>query len=240
MTNVVRQDVSIDGPDGQFSAYCSVSSAKPAPGLVLMQYICGVNSVMRALADRFAAAGYAVVVPDLFWRQEPNVRLMDDPTKLNPEEQKKALALNAGFNDEMAVRDLKGTLAWLRGRPECNGRAGTLGYCLGGRTAYLMATRSNADCNVGYYGVALEQYLGEAKAIRKPLLLHVAGRDALSSDEVRKQIEETLAPISCVELELYPEAGHAFAHLPGPNYRADDANRADARSLEFLTQHLGR
>jgi carboxymethylenebutenolidase len=239
MTNIIRQDVSIDGPDGLFSAYFSMPSAKPAPGLVLMQYICGVNSVMRALADRFANEGYAVVVPDLFWRQEPNVRLMDDPTKPNPEEQKKALALNAAFDDEGAVKDLKATLAWLRTRAECNGRVGTLGYCLGGRTAYLMATRSDADCNVGYYGVALEKYLGEAPAIRKPLLLHIAGRDALSSEDARTQIMATLAPISDVKLELYPEAGHAFAHLPGPNYRADDAQRADKLSLGFLSQHLG-
>ena len=233
MTNSIRQHVSIEGPDGTFSAYFSVSSGKSAPGLVLMQYICGVNAVMRSLADRFAAQGYAVVVPDLFWRQERNVQLMDDPTKPAPDEQKKALALNAGFNDELGVRDLKETLAWLRNRPECNGRAGTLGYCLGGRTAYLMATRSDADCNVGYYGVALEKYLSEAQAIHKPLLLHIAGRDALSSDAARKQIEETLSQISGVELVLYPEAGHAFAHLPGPHYRADDAKRADDRSLRI-------
>jgi carboxymethylenebutenolidase len=240
MADMIPQDITIDGPDGPFSAYFSVSSEKAAPGLVLMQYICGVNSVMRALADRYAAEGFAVVVPDLFWRQEPNLRLMDDPTKPNPEEQKKALALNAAFNDELAIRDLKATLAWLRERPECNGRAGTLGYCLGGRTAYLMATRSDADCNVGYYGVAIEKYLGEAPAIRKPMLLHVAGRDALSSEEARKEIFGALSPIAGVVLEIYPEAGHAFAHLPGPNYRADDAKRADARSLAFLTRHLGR
>jgi len=240
MTDAMRQDVTIEGPDGRFSGYFSTPSGKPAAGLVLMQYICGVNAVMRTLADRFAAQGYAVVVPDLFWRQEPNVRLMDDPTKPSPDEQRKALALNAGFNDELGVRDLKSTLAWLRERPECNGRAGTLGYCLGGRTAYLMATRSDADCNVGYYGVALEQYLGEAHAIHKPLLLHIAGRDALSSDTARSQIDAALTPIPGVELELYPEAGHAFAHLPGPNYRPDDAKRADTRSLAFLKQYLGR
>src|ERR1700743_2238069 len=122
--------VTIAGDDARFSAYVASPPASPAPGLVLMQYICGVNAVMRALADRFAAEGYAVVVPDLFWRQEPNVQLMHDPVKPNPEEQKKALALNASFNDDLAVQDLKLTLDWLRGQPECNGRAGTLGYLL--------------------------------------------------------------------------------------------------------------
>jgi carboxymethylenebutenolidase len=205
-----------------------------------MQYICGVNAVMRALADRFAAHGYAVAVPDLFWRLEPNVRLMDDPMRPDPDEQKKALALNAAFNDDSGVADLKQTLAWLRRRPECSGRAGTLGYCLGGRTAYLMATRSDADCNVGYYGVAIDRFLGEADSISRPLLLHVAGRDALSTEAAREQIVQTLSRNPQVELEVYPEAGHAFAHLPGPNYRAGDAANADARSLAFLDRHLGQ
>jgi carboxymethylenebutenolidase len=231
--------VTIAGNDARFSAYVASPPASPAPGLMLMQYICGVNAVMRSLADRFAAEGYAVVVPDLFWRQEPDVQLMNDPLKPNPEEQKKALALNAAFDDELAVKDLKLTLDWLRRQPECNGRAGTLGYCLGGRTAYLMATRSDADCNVGYYGVALERYLNEAPAIERPLLLHVAGRDALCTEEARVEIIKTLSGNTSVEIAFYPDAGHAFAHLPGPSYRADDATRADWRSIDFLAHHLG-
>jgi carboxymethylenebutenolidase len=232
------QTVTIAGDDARFSAYMALPHVSPSPGLVLMQYICGVNAVMRSLADRFAAAGYAVVVPDLFWRQEPDVQLLNDPLKPNPEEQKKALALNAAFDDDLAVQDLKLALDWLRRRSECNGRAGTLGYCLGGRTAYLMATRSDADCNVGYYGVALERYLNEAPAIERPMLLHVAGRDALCTEEARGEIIKTLSRNTSVEIALYPDAGHAFAHLPGPSYRSDDATRADRRSIDFLGRHL--
>jgi len=230
--------VTIAANDARFSAYMALPGESASPGLVLMQYICGVNAVMRSLADRFAADGYAVVVPDLFWRQEPGVQLINDPLNPNPEEQKRALALNAAFDDDLAVHDLKLTLDWLRQQPECNGRAGTLGYCLGGRTAYLMATRSDADCNVGYYGVALDRYLSEAAAIEQPLLLHIAGRDALCTDAARAEIIKTLSRNSKVEIALYPEAGHAFAHLPGPSYRPDDAARADRRSIDFLAHHL--
>ncbi len=102
----MAQDVTITGTDGRFSAYLAEPAAARAPGLVLGQYICGVNRVMRAIADDFASRGFLTMVPDLFWRQEPNVQLLNDPTKPDPEEQKRALALNAGFNNDTGVVDL--------------------------------------------------------------------------------------------------------------------------------------
>ncbi len=232
------QTVSIDGPDGKFDAYLAVPSQLPAPGLVLMQYICGVNNVMRRLADEFAGHGYLVACPDLFWRQEPGVQLIQDPSKPDPAEQQRALELNAGFDDAAATADLKATLRYLRGRPDCTGRVGALGYCLGGRLAFLTTARSDADCSVGYYGVNIDGYLGEAGAISRPLMLHIAGADELCSREVHDSIVDTLAPIDCVTLHEYEGAGHAFALKGGHNYRADAAALANERSLAFLRQNL--
>ena len=232
------QTVSIDGPDGKFDAYLAVPSQLPAPGLVLMQYICGVNNVMRRLADEFAGHGYLVACPDLFWRQEPGVQLIQDPSKPDPAEQQRALELNAGFDDAAATADLKATLGYLRGRPDCTGRVGALGYCLGGRLAFLTTARSDADCSVGYYGVNIDGYLGEAGAISRPLMLHIAGADELCSREAHDSIVDTLAPIDCVTLHEYEGAGHAFALKGGHNYRADAAALANERSLAFLRQNL--
>ena len=232
------QTVSIDGPDGKFDAYLAVPSQLPAPGLVLMQYICGVNNVMRRLADEFAGHGYLVACPDLFWRQEPGVQLIQDPSKPDPAEQQRALELNAGFDDAAATADLKATLRYLRGRPDCTGRVGALGYCLGGRLAFLTTARSDADCSVSYYGVNIDGYLGEAGAISRPLMLHIAGADELCSREAHDSIVDTLAPIDCVTLHEYEGAGHAFALKGGHNYRADAAALANERSLAFLRQNL--
>ncbi len=232
------ETVAIDGPDGKFGAYLSRPVQRPAPGLVLMQYICGVNAVMQRLADEFAGHGYLVACPDLFWRQEPGVQLIQDPSKPDPAEQQRALDLNAGFDDAAATADLKATLAWLRSNPDCTGRVGTLGYCLGGRLAFLTAARSDADCSIGYYGVNIDRYLGEAGAIAGPLMLHIAGADELCSKEAHDAIVETLAPHDAVTLHEYDGAGHAFALEGGHNFRADAAGLADARSLAFLRQHL--
>ncbi|MXW93457.1 MAG: dienelactone hydrolase family protein [Rhodospirillaceae bacterium] len=235
---VSGETVAIEGPDGKFDAYLARPAQRPAPGLVLMQYICGVNAVMRRLADGFAGHGYLVACPDLFWRQEPGVQLIQDPSKPDPAEQQRALDLNAGFDDAAATADLNATIDWLRGSPDCTGRAGALGYCLGGRLAFLTAARSDADCSVGYYGVNIDRYLGEAGTIASPLMLHIAGADELCSQEAHDAIVGTLDPLDAVTLHEYEGAGHAFALEGGHNYRADAAALANARSLAFLQQHL--
>jgi carboxymethylenebutenolidase len=235
----MSQELMIRSHDGgSFACYLAVPRVANAPGLVLIQYICGVNRVMRRLADAFAAQGMVVVVPDLFWRQEPGIALNDDPSRPDPEHHKKALALNAGFDDTNGVADLISTLAWLRQRPECSGKAGVLGYCLGGRLAYLMATRSDADCNVGYYGVNINQYLREAQQIKNPLVLHIAGRDELCPPEAQREIMETLRPNPAVVVHVYEGAAHAFALPGGHNFDAAAAERANRRSREFLRQKL--
>ncbi len=224
---------------GSFKAYVSVPNVEKAPGLILMQYICGVNAVMRGLADDFAAKGYLVAVPDLFWRQEPGIELINDPSNPDPDEQARALELNQGFDDEAAVSDLQSTISYLRGRENCTGQVGALGYCLGGRTAYLVAARTDADCSVGYYGVNIDHYLADAGNITKPLMLHIAANDELCSAEAHDAIVDTLGKLTPVTLHEYESVGHAFALVGGHNYNAAAADTANERSVAFLSQHLG-
>lgn len=236
---MMGMDVTIAARDGgRFGAYVAAPAQSRAPGLVLIQYICGVNRVMRVLADEFAGHGFLVAVPDLFWRQEPGVQLNNDPGQPAEAEQKRALALNAGFDDDEGVADLIATLSWLRAQPGATGKVGALGYCLGGRLAYLMAARSDADCAVGYYGVNIEGYLGEAERIRRPLMLHIAGRDELCTETARRQIGHRLAMVPGAVVHSYADAGHAFALRGGHNFNAAAATEADRRSLDFLTRHL--
>ena len=139
-------EVTIRAADGgSFKAYLATPKGAKGPGIVLIQEIFGVNKVMRDLADGFAAAGYVVLCPDLFWRQEPGVDITDQ----SKAEWDKAFSLYQGFNVDKGVDDLKATLAALRQHPACSGKVGSVGYCLGGKLAYLMATRSDSDCQCG-------------------------------------------------------------------------------------------
>lgn len=232
--------IAADG-GGSFHAYLALppgGEASKAPGLVLVQYICGVNRVMRGIADHFASLGYVVLVPDLYWRQEPGVELVNDPSRPDPQEHAKSLALNQGLDDEAAVRDLQSTLDALRAHPRCNGVAGDLGYCLGGRLAYLMATRTDTDCSVAYYGVNLERYTHEVGRIRKPLLVHTAGQDMLVPEPTRSQILQALAQSPQVTVHEHPGVNHAFALEGGPFFNAQAAATANAQSQDFLAKHL--
>lgn len=193
---------------------------------------------MRTLADGFAQLGYVVAVPDLYWRQGPHIELIQDPSRPDPQEQARALALNAAFDDAAASRDLQTTTDVLRAHPRCDGRVGALGYCLGGRLAYLMATRTDIDCAVGYYPVNVQHYLDEVGRIHMPLMLHMAAEDMLVPPPVREQVCHALAGVPGVDVRVHPGVNHAFALPGGPNFNADAAGQANAASQRFLAQHL--
>jgi carboxymethylenebutenolidase len=236
MKNETIQIPTADG--GRLPVYLALPDQAGCPGLVLIQYICGVNRVMRDLANGFAAAGYAVAVPDLYWRQAEGVALLDDPSRPNPAEQQRALDLNAAFDDVHAVADLRDALAFLRSHPACDGRVGALGYCLGGRLSVLMAMRTDVDCAVSYYGVNIDRYLDESEAITCPLMLHMAGEDHLVQAAARQRIVQRLGALPGCEVFVHPRVNHAFALPRGPNYSAPAAEHANAESLRFLRRHL--
>jgi carboxymethylenebutenolidase len=228
-------EITITAADGgQFSAYLAVPKSGKGPGVVVIQEIFGVNQVMREITDSLAAQGYTAICPDLFWRQKPGIQITDK-TKA---EWDQAMALMQGMDQDKAVEDLKSTLAALRKHPACSGRAGAVGYCLGGRLAFMMATRSDADATVSYYGVMLDGLLGESRNIKHPLLMHIAEKDQFVPPEVQTKIKEGLRTNSKVTMYTYKGADHAFARIGGGHYDKDSADMANARTAEFFKRNL--
>jgi carboxymethylenebutenolidase len=228
------KEVTIPTPDGSFSAYLAAPTAGRGPGIVVIQEIFGVNGFVRTVADGFAARGYFALAPDLFWRLEPNVQLTDK----SPADWKRAFDLMGRFNADTGVKDIQATITQLRGQAGCTGKVGAVGYCLGGLLAYLTAARTDSDASVGYYGVNIQQMLVEAKTIRKPLMLHIAGKDQYVPPPAQKEIVEGLKGNPHVTIHLYPEMDHAFARDGGEHYDPANAELANGRTSTFFRRHL--
>ncbi len=229
-------DVTIRAADGgSFSGYLATPKSGKGPGILVIQEIFGVNKVMRDLTDGFAAQGFTVLCPDLFWRQAPGIQLTDQ----SEAEWKRAFELYQGFDEAKGVTDLQVTLAYLRGQAACTGKVGTVGFCLGGKLAFLMATRSDAECNVGYYGVGIEKALDEAGRITRPLMLHIAEKDQFCPPEAQGAIKSVLGKNPKVTIHSYPGADHAFARVGGEHYDKAAADSANRRTADFFTLHLG-
>ena len=227
--------VTIEAFDGgQFEAYLAVPARGTGPGIVLIQEIFGVNDVMRDIADHYAALGFVVLCPDLFWRQEPGVQLTDQ----TDEGWKRAFELYQGLDEAKAVDDAAAAMKALRAHPACAGKVGAVGYCLGGKLSYLLAARHDPDCAVGYYGVGIESALDEASRLRGPLMLHIAGKDQFCPPEAQAKIHAALASNALVTIYDYPQQDHAFARVGGAHYDPSAAELANLRTLAFFVRHL--
>jgi carboxymethylenebutenolidase len=228
------QQIAISSPDGSFAAYLASPAAGRGPGIVVVQEIFGVNGAMRATADALSASGFFALVPDLFWRLEPGVQLTD---KTDAEWQR-AFDLMKRFDAKLGVQDIQTTITRLRTMAGCTGKVGAVGYCLGGLLAYLTAARTDSDTSVGYYGVNIQAMLGESVAIKKPLMLHIAGNDEYTPPEAQQQIVDGLAGNPLITIHRYLEMNHAFARPGGKHYDQANAGLANSRTATFFRQHL--
>jgi carboxymethylenebutenolidase len=212
-----------------FEGWLSLPPSGRGPGIVMVQEIFGVNRSIRETAELFAARGYVVLAPDVFWRQQPRVELGFDEASV-----KRAQEFHKAFDYGRGVQDLGDAVKALRARPECAGPVAVLGFCLGGTFAYLAAARLPVDGGIAYYGTRIHQYLDEAAGVRCPLLLHFGSADHNTPPEVVEKVRGALGGKPGVQIHVYEGANHAFANHLRTAYHASHAALAHERSFEFL------
>jgi len=227
--------IDIETGEGVMRAYIArPEKSGKAPVIIMIQEIFGVNAEMREKCDAWAAKGYIAICPDLFWRIEPGIDLIDSV----PEQLERAFELFGIFDTGKGMNDLQATLDHARGMDKCGGKVGCAGYCLGGKLAYMMATHTDIDATAGYYGVAIGSMLDDAGKITKPLLLHIAGEDEFVPKEEQGAIISAFADHPQVTTHLYEGMDHAFARGNGMHYNAEAAKLANARTESFFSEHL--
>lgn len=229
-----RIEVKASDGSGSFGGYLARPSSGKGPGIVVVQEIFGVNAGLRQMCDDWARQGFVALAPDLFWRIEPGVELTDKTQA----EWQRALALMQAFDIDKGVADIEATIRMLKTHPSCTGKVGVVGFCLGGKLAYLAATRTDADTSVGYYGVGIADLLGESHAIAKPLMLHIAQEDRFVDKAAQARMHAGLDGNPRVTLHDYPGVDHAFARVDGEHRDEAAARLANQRTLEFFQRHL--
>lgn len=219
--------------DTTMPAYRADPADTPRAAIVVIQEIFGVNAGIRSKCDALAAAGYLAIAPDLFFRLQPGIELDPDV----PEQLQQGLEWMGRFDQDQGIRDIEAAIRSARAAVG-GGKVGAVGYCLGGRLAYMTAARTDVDASVGYYAVGIDGLLGEKHAIAHPLLLHVAGDDGFVDKATQAAMHAGLDDHPKVTLHDYPGEDHGFATQFGDRRSEDAARLADERTAAFFRDHL--
>jgi len=234
---MVQREERIRGHDGhQFGAVLALPEAGHGPGMVVCQEIFGLTDYIRGVCERLAGLGYVALAPELYSRIEPGLVLDErDPANLQP-------ALQAGqrLDFPQAADDSVAALEHLRGLPEVRGhQAGVIGFCLGGGLAYMVATSSDPEVAVCYYGSAIPGNLDRTSRLTCPVLFHFGDEDRYLGAEQREAVEKAFAGRPGAEIHLHHGAGHAFDnHNSAMFSRPAAAAEAWGQTAEFLRGHL--
>lgn len=223
----------LDG-DGMIPAYVAKPQGTPRGAIIVHQEVFGVNKGIRKKTDDWAAKGYLAVAPDAFWRQQPGVELDADV----PEQFQEAVGFMMKHDFDKAMRDMEAVIHWIR-REQGIEKIGFVGFCMGGRVAYLVATRTDIDATVGYYGVGINELLNEKHAIARPLMLHIPTADGFVPPEAQKAMHDGLDDHPKVTLHDYEGLDHGFAAEFGSRRDDKTAALADKRTTDFFAEHIG-
>jgi carboxymethylenebutenolidase len=230
----MKDRITIIGHDGTFGAYIARPEASPAPAVVVLQELFGVNADIREKCAELAEQGFLAVAPDLFWRQEPGL----DLGVRSQADWQHGVRLYQAYDRDAGVRDIKDTIDTVSKIPECTGKIAALGYCLGALMTFLTAVRYGVDAAVAYHGGDTEKYLGEVGGLHAPLLMHLAEEDEFISKSAQTEIKAALAGKPNATVYGYPGQCHAFTRHNGAHYNAAAAALANGRTSKFLNQQL--
>lgn len=220
--------------DGGIPAYVAKPASNARGAIIVIQEIFGVNPGIVKKCDDWAAKGYLAVAPDVFWRQKPGIELDSDI----PEQFQEAVGYMMKHDFDLGIQDVEATVHWIR-REASVAKVGLVGFCMGGKIAYMAATRTDVDASVGYYGVGIDQMLNESHAIAKALLLHVPTADGFVSPDAQKAMHAGLDDNPHVTLYDYEGLDHGFAAEDGVRRNQAGATLADTRTAEFFAKHVG-
>lgn len=219
---------------GRMPAFVVRPRSGHGPGLIVLQEIFGVTNYLEQRARDLAALGYVALVPQLYWRLGQDIALPED----TPRGLQQAFGYLQRLDEPRAVDDAAAALEHLRALPETGGKAGVLGFCMGGRLAFKLAAASDPDVVVSYYGSGIADQLQLVPQIRAPIVFHFGDNDPYLPVVEAQRIAAAFSAHPACEVHMHAGAGHAFDN-PSPMFHHHQASEeAWPQTAAFLEQYL--
>ena len=228
----------IESDASKMRTYLSVpESSGPFPGIIVIQHQGGVDEFMENMTKRLAQAGYVAAAPELYHRDGPDCK--DD-----------IVARRSRLRDRTIINDVNAAAGFLQRHAAVDGNhLGIIGFCMGGRVAYLAAAASPfVKAAVAYYGGNIFRAWGRdapspferTAEIHCPILGHFGEDDKNPSPEDMRKLDAELTKFNKAhEFYAYPNAAHAFMDATKESYRQPADEASWPRTLEFFNRHLG-
>ncbi|HJS13779.1 MAG TPA: dienelactone hydrolase family protein [Rheinheimera sp.] len=214
----------------QLSVYVEYPPSLPAPVVVVLHEVFGVNNDMRTSCQELANRGFIAIAPDLFWRQEPGI----DLSHWTPGEWEKGLTLYKAYDRDQGASDIDRVIQYSKSIHGSTGKVAVMGYCLGGLMTYLVSARFAVDASIAYYPGSAEHYLEEADSVANPMLVHLAEEDEFISKDAQAEIYKAFSIKPNIKVFSYAGCSHAFARHTGTHYDESAAALANGRTWDFL------
>ncbi|WP_339689351.1 dienelactone hydrolase family protein [uncultured Parasphingorhabdus sp.] len=219
--------------DAEIPCYMARPQGEISAAIIVIQEIFGVNEGIRAKCDHWASQGYLAIAPDLFWRINEGTNLDADVEA----EFQQALDLMGKFNQDQGIRDIEAVIHFAQNSIGSH-KVGCVGYCLGGRLAFMTAARTDIRASVGYYGVGIDGLLDEKHAIAHEVMLHIPTADGFVPADAQAAMHAGLDDHPKVTLYDYDGLDHGFAAQFGARRDEAAATLADSRTEAFFKEHL--
>lgn len=240
--NLRAETITIKGhQDDEIEAYLAVpTDVKSCGSIVVIHHMPGYDEAMKEIARKFAANGYAALMPNLYHRDAPGA---------SPDDAAATARNNGGVPDERLVGDVAGAMAHLKALPTSNGKVASIGYCSGGRQSFLAGCRLPLDGVIDCYGafvaidppaefpLKVKAIIGEVDKLSAPLLGLFGADDQYPSPEQNEQLAEALtAAGKDFTFRTFEGAGHAFFSVDRPSYRPESAVEGWIDVFNFLAR----
>ena len=228
---IIRETIAL-ARDGErsFDAYLARPERDDAPSIMIFTEMFGTGAHNRDMADDFARRGFAALIPNLYWRSSfPGELAFSGPDR------DAAWARLAAFDVDAGGRDIGTAVDWLRAQAFSNGKVFALGFCAGGRMAFVAAARTSIDAAVSFYGMGIAKHEAEFGRVTCPVHLHYGLKDPHIPHPEIDAVTRAAQPQRNIEVFIYPDAGHSFFNPIRPGYHAASAKIAGER-LEALIE----